>query len=109
MVEDMAAYMQVSKKSPKENEENIPETQDKKGDGGWTSSAKQWVQGMFSQVTDRHKEGDIKMSSGKAQQDDLSADVVDDGLEVTTGEGIVDVPFAIDTMSKSLGSITLPI
>jgi hypothetical protein len=65
MVEDRQ-HTQVSKKSPKENEENIPETQDKKGDGGWMSSAKQWVQGMFSQVTDRHKEGDIKTEQWKA-------------------------------------------
>jgi CRISPR/Cas system CSM-associated protein Csm2 small subunit len=111
MVEDMAALRKSQKKSPKENEESIPETQDKKeGDGGWLSSAKQWVQDMFSQITDRRKEGDIDTEQWKAQQDDLFVDVVDDGLEVTTGEGIVDVSDSVqvmDTMAKSLGSITL--
>jgi hypothetical protein len=116
MVEDMAALRKSQNKSPKENnEENVPETQDKKeGDAGWLSSAKQWVQGMFSQLTDRRKEGDIGTGQWRAQQDDIFVDVVDNGLEVTTGasEGIVDVSDSdsvqvIDTMSKALGSITL--
>jgi Ca2+-binding EF-hand superfamily protein len=114
MVEDMAALRNSQKKSPKENnEENVPEMQDKKeGDAGWLSSAKQWVQGMFSQITDRRKEGDIDTEQWRAQQDELFVDVVDNGLEVATGvsESIVDVSDSvqvIDTMSKSLGSITL--
>lgn len=113
MVEDMAALRKSQKKSPKESEENVPDIQDKKeSDTGWLSAAKQWVQGMFSHITDRRKEGDIKTEQWQAQQDDLFVDVVDDGLEVTTGpsEGIVDVSDSvqvIDTVSKSLGSITL--
>jgi hypothetical protein len=113
MVEDMAALRKSQKKSPKENEEKIPEIQDKKeGDAGWLSSAKQWVQGMFSQVTDRGEEGDVETEQWRAQQDDIFVDVADGGLEVTTGasEGIVDVSDSvqvIDTVSKALGSITL--
>jgi hypothetical protein len=105
MVEDMAALRKSQKKSsPKENEDNIPEIQDKKDNSGWVSWAKERVQSMFFS---RGKESDIDTVQWRAQQRDL----FDDGLEVTTdaSEEIVDVSDSLqvmDTMSKSLGSIT---
>jgi hypothetical protein len=110
MVEDMAALRKSQKKSsPKESEENIPETQDQKeGNSGWVSWAKERVQSMFFS---QGKEADIDTVQWRAQQRDLFVDVVDDSLEVKTdaSEEIVDVSDSLqvmDTMSKSLGSIT---
>jgi hypothetical protein len=116
MVEDMAALRKSQKKSQKAKEGKTPEIQEKKdSDAGWLSSVMQLARGMlFSQATDKQKEGDIDTVAVQrvAQKDDVLVDVVDGVLEVTTdtSEGIVDVSDSlqiIDTVSKSLGSITL--
>jgi Ca2+-binding EF-hand superfamily protein len=106
MVEDMAA---LRKKTKKEKDIKSIDTaagqEQSDGDEGWLASTKHWVLGFFQRNSE-------DMAVEDTEQKNVVIGVADNGLADTADESdaILDVSDSVqvmDTMAKTLGSITL--